>query len=66
MAIITLIATIIAIIGCLNWFLVGVFTFNLVTFLVGAGIFARIIYALVGIAGFWLTYILIIRKGRLY
>ena len=66
MAIITLIATIIAIIGCVNWFLVGVFTFNLVTFLVGAGIFARIIYAIVGIAGFWLTYILIVRKGRLY
>lgn len=66
MAIITLIATIIAIVGCLNWFLVGVFTFNLVTFLVGAGIFARIVYALVGIAGFWLAYILIIRKGRLY
>ena len=66
MTIITLIASIIAIIGCLNWFLVGVFTFNLVTFLVGAGIFARIIYAIVGLAGFWLAYILIVRKGRLY
>ena len=66
MAIITLVATIIAIVGCVNWFLVGVFTFNLVTMLVGAGIFARIIYAIVGIAGFWLIYILVIRKGRLY
>lgn len=65
MAIITLIATIIAIIGCLNWFLVGVFTFNLVTFIFGAGIFARIIYAIVGIAGFWLVYMLIRNKGRL-
>jgi len=65
MAIITLIATIIAIIGCLNWFLVGVFTFNLVTLIFGAGIFARIIYAIVGIAGFWLVYVLIKNKGRL-
>ena len=65
MAIITLIATIIAIIGCLNWFLVGVFTFNLVTMIFGAGIFARIIYAIVGIAGFWLAYVLIKNKGRL-
>ena len=65
MAIITLIATIIAIIGCLNWFLVGVFTFNLVTLIFGAGMFARIIYAIVGIAGFWLVYVLIKNKGRL-
>lgn len=65
MAIITLIATIIAIIGCLNWFLVGVFTFNLVTLIFGAGIFARIIYAIVGVAGFWLVYVLIRNKGKL-
>jgi len=66
MMIITLIATIIAIIGCVNWFLVGVFTFNLVTLIFGAGIFARIIYAIVGLAGFWLVYVLIAKKGRLY
>lgn len=65
MMIITLIATIIAIIGCVNWFLVGVFTFNLVTLIFGAGIFARIIYAIVGLAGFWLIYVLIVRRGRL-
>lgn len=62
MKIITLIATILAIIGCINWFLVGVFTFNLVTMIFGAGIFARIIYAIVGLAGFWLIYDLIARR----
>lgn len=65
MAIITLIATIIAIVGCLNWFLVGVFTFNLVTLIFGAGIFARIIYAIVGLAGFWLVYVLIVKRGKI-
>lgn len=65
MRIVTLIATIIAIIGCLNWFLIGLFTFNLVTLIFGAGIFARIIYVIVGLAGFWLTYVLIKNRGRL-
>ena len=45
----------IAIIGTLNWGLVGLFNFNLVTFLFG-GIpwVARIIYILVGICGLYL------------
>ena len=62
---ITLIATIIAIIGCVNWFLVGVFTFNLVTWIFGAGIIARIVYGIVGIAGFWLIYVLIKKRGKI-
>ncbi len=66
MAIVTLIALIITIIGATNWFLVGVFTFNLVTWIFGVGIFARIIYALVGIAGFWLIYMLIKNRGKIF
>ncbi len=66
MAIVTLIALIITIIGATNWFLVGVFTFNLVTWIFGVGIFARIIYALVGIAGFWLIYMLIKNHGKIF
>lgn len=66
MAIVTLIALIITIIGTINWFLVGVFTFNLVTWIFGVGIFARIIYALVGIAGFWLIYMLIKNRGKIF
>lgn len=62
---VTLIATIIAIIGCFNWLLIGVFSFNLVTWIFGVGIFARIIYALVGIAGLWLIFILIKKRGKL-
>lgn len=62
---ITLIATIIAIIGGINWLLVGIFSFNFVTWIVGAGIIARIIYTIVGIAALWLIYILIRNGGKL-
>ncbi len=42
----------IAIVGCVNWGLVGIFDFNLVEFLFGNGtILTRIVYILVAIAG---------------
>lgn len=54
MKIINIIALLLIIIGAINWGLVGLFEFNLVDFLFGAGtILARIIYSLVGIAGLW-------------
>lgn len=46
------IVLIIAIIGALNWGLVGVAGFNLVDYLFGAGsVIARSIYTLVGLSG---------------
>ena len=54
MKIINIIALLLIIIGAINWGLVGLFEFNLVDFIFGAGtILARIIYSLVGIAGLW-------------
>lgn len=48
------IALILVIIGALNWGLVGFFEYNLVDGIFGAGsVVARIIYALVGIAGIY-------------
>lgn len=42
----------IAIIGCLNWGLVGLFDFNLVEYLFGDGtLLTRIVYVLVLISG---------------
>ena len=42
------------IIGALNWLLVGLFGFNLVTFLFGSmTLLSRIVYILVGICGLW-------------
>ena len=44
----------IAIIGCVNWGLIGFFQFNLVTFLFGEmTLLSRIVYALVGISGLY-------------
>lgn len=51
------VAIVLTIIGALNWGLVGVFRFNLVTFLFGANsLLTRIVLTLVGIAGIYLIY----------
>ena len=46
---------ILAIIGCANWGMVGLFQFDLVAWLFGgqASLLSRIIYTLVGLAGLW-------------
>lgn len=66
MIITNIIALSIAIAGCINWFLVGVFSWNLITWIFGVGLFTRIIYAIVGIAGIWLLIQLIIKRTRLF
>lgn len=45
------ICLVVTIIGAVNWGLIGLFDFNLVEAIFGAGTFARIIYTLVGITG---------------
>ncbi len=49
------VALILAIIGGLNWGLVGIFRFDLVAFLFGGSgsALSRIIYTLVGLAALW-------------
>ena len=55
MKIASIIAMILVIVGALNWFLVGVFAFDLVAFLFGSmSIVSRIIYAAVGLSGLWM------------
>ena len=49
-----LITLILLIVGGLNWGLVGLFNFDLVATLFGAGsILARIVYMLVGLSALW-------------
>lgn len=49
-----ILALILSIIGCINWALVGLFSFDLVAWLFGAGaVFSRIVYVVVGLAGIW-------------
>lgn len=46
---------VLAIIGCINWGLVGFFQFNLVSLLFGDMTwFTRIIYAIVGLSGLYI------------
>ncbi len=49
------IALILAIVGCLNWGLVGLFQFDLVGWLFGGmdSVVARIIFVVVALAGIW-------------
>ncbi|MBR0465867.1 MAG: DUF378 domain-containing protein [Clostridia bacterium] len=44
-----------AIIGCLNWGLVGIFSFDLVAWIFGGSsmILSRIIYTIIALAGIW-------------
>lgn len=47
------IATLLLIIGGLNWGLVGLANFNLVSAIFGDSIISRIIYVLVGLSALW-------------
>lgn len=44
------------VIGGLNWGLVGVFSFNLVEAIFGAGAVSSIIYALVGVSAVYMVF----------
>ena len=59
MAALITIALILVIIGAINWGLVGLFNFNLVSAIFGEkSAFAKIIYVLVGIAGVYSIWLL--------
>ncbi|MBO4433692.1 MAG: DUF378 domain-containing protein [Clostridia bacterium] len=49
------ICLILSIIGCLNWGLVGIFSFDLVAWLFGGSgeILSRIVYTVIALAGIW-------------
>lgn len=55
MVIIDIIALVLLIIGGVNWGLVGIFQFDLVSWLFGGqgAMLARIVYTLVGISALW-------------
>jgi len=62
----TVVALILVLVGALNWFLVGVFNFNLVDFILGSmTLVTRIVYGAVGVAGIWLLGATIFGNGRL-
>ena len=64
MIIVNIIAFILVIIGCLNWGLVGIFIWNLVSAIFGAGmnVGSSIIYILVLLSAIWLIIVAISNK----
>lgn len=60
MKVTSIIAYVLTVIGALVWLLVGLFSFNPVTAIFGNGMVARIIYSVVGVAGIWLLFTLIL------
>ena len=59
MKITTIIAFLLVIVGALVWLMIGLFNFNLVAFIFGAGgaaVVSRIIYSLVGISALWMIF----------
>ena len=66
MIIANIVALSILLLGALNWFTVGVFSWNLLSWMFGVGVFVRILYAIVGIAGIWMFIQLVVRRTRLF
>ena len=60
------IALILVIVGALNWGGIGLFGFDTVAFLFGGqlSLLARLIYALVGLAGLWCITLLFRESGH--
>lgn len=50
------------IIGALNWGLIGLCRFNLVTWILGTGVWARLVYVVVGLAAVALIIACIVEK----
>ena len=65
MIIANIIAFIIVAIGCINWGLVGIFGWNLVTAIFGATMGATVIYILVLLSIIWLIISLFLERGRI-
>ena len=62
------IALLLAIIGSVNWGLVGVFQFDLVAFICGGqgAVISRVIYTLVAIAGLWCVSLLFRERDEVH
>ena len=56
-------ATILVIIGALNWGLVGLFNYNLVTSIFGFTMLSKLIFIIVGISGVWMIFSLMRKKS---
>lgn len=58
------VALIITLIGGINWGLIGLVNVNVLAMIFGIGLFARLIYLIVGIAAGYLCYLLYLEKTK--
>ena len=66
MCIVNWIALILTMVGAQNWLTIGLFDFNLVSWIcMGNTVIERIIYSIVGIASIYIGIVLLIYKGNL-
>jgi len=66
MKIANIVAWILLVVGGLNWLIIGIFSVNVVSLLVGGiTILLRIIYILVGLSALWVLFVPLIEKGRI-
>ena len=68
MIIVNIIAFVLVVIGCINWGLVGIFNWNLVSAIFGAGMNfgSSLIYILVFVAALWLIFAAIMGNRAKY
>ena len=53
--------------GALNWFCIGVFQFDIIAGIFGtqSHFFSRFVYTVIGLAGFWILLVSLVKKGQL-
>lgn len=57
MKIVTIIAFILVLLGAVNWMLIGLFNFNIIsTITMNTNLASRITYSIVGLAGLWMIF----------
>lgn len=66
-AIINIVAFVIAFVGCLNWGLIAIFDWNLVTAVFGNGraVGTIIVYVLVLLSALWLLFAIFYQRGKI-
>ena len=66
MIIANIIASILVLVGAINWGLVGIFNWNLVTAIFGAGsVGSVVVYCIILAAAIWLIIACIMERGRI-
>lgn len=60
-----MISLILVLVGGINWGLIGLFNFNLVGTLFGAGLLAHLVYILVGVGAGFLVYLIVTKQEKL-